>query len=184
METKIAPVSKLMKNSTNRDISSICKEILKSIEDEVKSALDNCGTQIVYELPTAFSVAHFTSQRAQKYIYFNILMDLQEANYIVKIEFKNGSDAEKQKVLLHISWYTPEQVDKEKRMDEFIKSKCVTKQAPPVIKAIGYQNPNSIYNTPLSMQKNSGNSFKDFETLGAQKNPNFTSFTGKLKPKS
>ena len=130
MEARIKPVSKLAKNITSKEIIEKCNELLDSIQDEIKSALESCATNITYELPTSFSIAHYTSQRAQRHIYYHILKALSDSAYIATIEFK-GQASESQRVILKISWMTPDQLNREKKMDEFIKSKIVSQKTSP-----------------------------------------------------
>jgi len=123
----IKPVSKLTRNVASRDIVDKCNEILLSIQEDIKGALENCDTFLIYELPTTFGIENYTSQRAQRHIYFHLLKALQEAEYIVKIEFR-GTSSTSQRVFLHINWMTPEQKLKEAEMDSFIISKVIQKK--------------------------------------------------------
>jgi hypothetical protein len=100
-------------------IEEYTNDILSTIGDDVREAIDREQTSCRTEIPTLYSVPGMNNSRAQRYVYFHVLRALKKAHYIPHIQIKNIR-AEEQKVFIHTSWLTKEDRDMEHYMDKFI----------------------------------------------------------------
>ena len=119
MALRVAPVSTLLERRATGELLSKCREILSSIQEEVKLAAEKKQTQVIFSMPTVFDISNTPNDRAQQFVYYNVMCTLEKANYIVKIKF-TGHSIESQHVTLYITWKTVERKRDEQIMDLYI----------------------------------------------------------------
>lgn len=121
MALRIASVDTLLERRSTIEMLEKCRELLASIQDEIRNTAERKGTRVVYDLPTVFDISNTQNDRAQQFIYYNIMQTLEHAGYIVKIKFE-GSSIEVQKIILYITWKSAARKRDESIMDKYIKS--------------------------------------------------------------
>ena len=119
MALRIAPVSTLLEKKSTYELTAKCRELLSSIQEEIKLAAEKKFTDLIFPMPTMFDIANTPNENAQQFIYFNVMRTLENAGYIVKIKFE-GMSIESQRVTLYITWKTVEKKQDEKLMDLYI----------------------------------------------------------------
>jgi hypothetical protein len=98
------------------------KDILRLVEDDIKSSIEESRTSSQTELAVLFDIPGMDRGRARKHIYFHILRSLKKAGYIPSLEIKGKS------VFLNVTWLSKEDDGHEKYMTSFIKSHIVKKK--------------------------------------------------------
>jgi Flp pilus assembly CpaF family ATPase len=116
----IKPANKLVRNiNQQRELSERIREIINSIQEEIRATIDERKQSLIYSLPTNFDISGMPPNIAQKNIYFSILSTLHQSEYIAKIKFM-GRNSESQRVLLYISWKTVDVIETEDAMNNYI----------------------------------------------------------------
>ncbi len=132
----IIPACHIIKKSQGDGlIEDAVNEILAVIEDDVTDAIDNRKTFSKTELPTTFDIPSMTNERAQKHIYFHVLMTLKKAQYHPTYEFI-GKKSETQKVFIIVKWTSKDDQEMEVFMNKYIQMHTID------------ENPTEIKETP------------------------------------
>jgi hypothetical protein len=108
-------------------ISEEVATILDTIQDDVKQAIEKKQTRCITELPTSFDIGGMSNERAQKYIYYHVIGNLEKSGYIPKIKFV-GKKSETQRVFLTTNWLTESDLDLEKHMNKYIQDHTDSKE--------------------------------------------------------
>ena len=103
----------------DEEIEIYVNDILQSIEDDIRYAVENEEHHTQTQLSTLFSVTGMDNVRAQRHIYFHVLKALEQNGYIPHIEFKSAL-SQVQVVYIRTTWITKEDRETEKLMDKFI----------------------------------------------------------------
>lgn len=116
----IKPANKLIRNlNQQRELSERVREIINSIQDEIRASIDERKRELVYSLPINFDISGMASNVAQKHIYYSILSTLHQSEYMAKLKFI-GRNTESQRVLLFVSWNTADVIEVEDSMNKYI----------------------------------------------------------------
>jgi hypothetical protein len=108
------------------EIEGFVNDILQSIEDDIKSAVENEEKKTRTEIPTTFAVPGMDNKRAQRHVYFHVLRALKRNRYIPRIEIKQVQ-SDSQTVFVHVTWITKEDREMENYMDKFISAHQINK---------------------------------------------------------
>lgn len=122
-EFKITHASKIKQNILKNDeIREHIQNILNSIDDDIHKTVEALEktNYAVSEIPSNFNVSFMTNNEAQMQIYYGVLRALKKNGYTPKIEFKGSP--QNRRVLIHLTWFTPEDIEEKKYMNDFIKS--------------------------------------------------------------
>jgi len=91
------------------------RDILATIEDDIKDAHDSGKIYIKYSLPHAFSIENLTSGEARRKIHSYIISDIAYRDFVVQYIKTN------QKYYLIIAWVTKEEKFKKEAEIEVLK---------------------------------------------------------------
>ena len=91
------------------------RDILSTIDDEIKNAHDSGKIQIKYSLPYAFDVDNLTSGESRRRIHSNIISDIASRGFSIHYTKVN------QKYYLLITWVTQEEKNKKEYEIEILK---------------------------------------------------------------
>jgi hypothetical protein len=111
MSSILKNANDLKKISISRsDIDIQVKDILYLLKTEIDAAVNNKKDSIVYKLPTQFAlnVAGITIQELRTIIYYNIVKELEENDYEIKLKINTQKDVIEKNVnegaFIQISW--------------------------------------------------------------------------------
>jgi len=121
MALRVASVETLLKRRSTVEMMDKCRELLASIQDEIRNTAERKGSRVLYEMPTVFDIANTPNDRAQQFVYYNVMQTLERAGYIVRIKIE-GTSIETQKITLFITWKTIAHKKDENVMDMYIKA--------------------------------------------------------------
>jgi hypothetical protein len=126
--SKLTPAWKVKKKARGDGVlDDYINDIINDAEIAIQEAVDNRLTKTTIQLQTNFDVQTMDNQRAQKYIYFYAIQELEEAKYRARISFK-GNKSESQRVFLHVEWFTSKDQRIEEYMHDFLSSRTVNIQ--------------------------------------------------------
>jgi hypothetical protein len=103
-------------------------DILTIINDDVKQAGEEKKTMIVTELPSTFSLDVMDYQRARNHIYYHVICILKQAEYRPKLEIIKKENGEIDRVYLHLTWFSEEDVEYENHINKVLQSHIIKKQ--------------------------------------------------------
>lgn len=121
---RIIPAYKILEQvSGSGYVEEVVNEILTTIEEDIQSIIDSPEKRnySMTEVPTIFDVPGMTNQRAQMYVYYHVIRALKKSEFIPKVKFV-GDKSHNQRVYFYVSWFSKDDVDMERYMNEYISS--------------------------------------------------------------
>ncbi len=91
-------------NVQKRQIKEILIDILRQIDDELKTAHNEGRYELTTELPILFGITHMSEKSAQRAIWFKVIEYLKNKNYTVSIDPRSDT------CILRLTWFSTEDV--------------------------------------------------------------------------
>jgi len=95
--------------------------ILGYIDDELRKAHDSGKTEVNLTIPINFSIPYMKNYDAQRKIYYKLLQSLIERDFIPKLDLRKDA------TLLHVRWWSDEEVQ-EINLENALIAKCSEKK--------------------------------------------------------
>lgn len=92
-------------DSKRKAIKKEVTHILLYVDDEIKKAYDQDKHSVSVMLPIVFSLPHMSNSTAQRIIYYEVLINLLDREFLVEI------DITPDKAIYEITWYSKEERD-------------------------------------------------------------------------
>jgi len=87
------------KKAITRDLTSI----MATINDNIRVAYESGADRVTVAVPITFNIPYMTNSDAQRIIYFHILKDLLERDFIVQLDLKQNA------TIFYIRWISDEE---------------------------------------------------------------------------
>jgi hypothetical protein len=101
-------------NVQKRQIKEILVDILKRIDEELKTAHQEGRNSLMTELPLIFGISNMLEREAQRVIWYKVIEFLKNKNYIISINPREDT------CLLKITWFSKEDFAEIKHQNDVI----------------------------------------------------------------
>ncbi len=91
-------------NVQKRQIREYLVDILKRIDEELKTAHQEGRHELITELPIIFGISHMSEKSAQREIWFKVIEYLKNKNYQVVIQPRDDT------CLLKLTWFSQKDI--------------------------------------------------------------------------
>lgn len=120
----IIPAYKIIEQvSGSGYIEDYVNELLPVIEDDIKNTIElpEKKNYSITEIPTVFDIPGMNNSRAQMFVYFHLLRALKKSEYFPRIHI-DGKRSKEQKVYIIVKWFSEEDIELEKYMNDYIQA--------------------------------------------------------------